>query len=774
MLVLGWRLISFGGSWYYAIVGAILTAAAIEILRERRDGYWLYLLGFSLTLVWSIWEAGFNTIALLPRMTVFTVILVVCWICWCWIDPRLMPVLPTGTRWRRAGVDIAAVAIVAGLSALTWSLLAGQSPELADVIPATPVNPQTATGIATSNIAIADGDWPNYGRVPGGQRFSPIAQITSENIANLKRTWVFHTGVLPRPNAPSLQKFMFEATPLKVNDKLVLCTAYAQVVAVDAVTGREIWRFDPKGNTDDAVFLACRGVSYAKIAGASGMCAHRILFATVTARMYALDVDTGARCTDFGDNGEIDLTTGMGLVKPGFYYVTSPAAIIRGVAVIGGWVIDNVERGEPSGVVRAFDVKTGELAWAFDVGRLDRTTLPPAGEHYTRGTPNVWAPMSADPELGLVYLPTGNETPDFFGGGRQQASEEFASSIIAVDANTGKMRWHFQTVHHDLWDFDIPAQPVLIDLPTEDGTQATPAVVVATKRGEVFILDRRDGKPLAAIEERAVPQGATKGDFTSRTQPYPDFPALGPPVLTEATMWGATPLDQLLCRIQFRQHRYEGPFTPASEIGSIHYPGSFGVYEWGSVSVDPARHLMFANTSWVALINTLLPREVAQKTTAGDGDLGGPALGTPYVSRVTSFVSPLGIPCNQPPWGHVTAIDLATHKILWRDILGSARSQGPFGRATGFALKLGVPNMGGSVNTAGGVIFVASTADDTFRALDARTGKELWHDHLPAGGQATPMTYLGVDGKQYVVIAAGGHFGLSSSSSDSLIAYALP
>jgi quinoprotein glucose dehydrogenase len=797
LTALGLRLITLGGSWYYAIAGAVFTAAAMQILRERRIGYWLYVYAFVGTILWSFWEVGADPWGLLPRLLTFTVIQLVFWMIWRWVDNRLMPVRSRLNWWN--GIAGAMAAIVA---AVVFSLLFVRGPihsaEIADVISvgrpnSGPPNTERASGMA-------DGDWPNYGRGPGGERFSPLSDITPENVKGLKRAWVYHTGAL----GPT-----FEGTPLIVRGKLVVCISNAQVVALDPVTGKESWRFNPAADLSHGASLACRGVAYDKTRKPAGPCVHRILFATVTARMYALDLETGERCTDFGTNGEIDLTAGMGLVKPGFYYVTSPPAIVRGKAVVGGLVWDNVERGEPSGVVRAFDTTTGVLSWAFDVGRLDRTTLPPPGEHYTRGTPNVWAPISADPQLGLVYLPTGNETPDFFGGDRQEASEKFASSIIAVDVETGRLRWHFQTVHHDIWDMDIPAQPVLIDIPETPGAKPTPAVLVATKPGDLFLFDRRDGRPLTHIEERPAPQGAVAGDFTSGTQPYSDLPSLAPPRLTEAKMWGVTPLDQLECRIAFRRHRYDGMFTPPSIEGSIVYPSSLGVFEWGSISTNPARGMLFANTSWMPLINTLIPRAPPVPAVPGTSiqsildnflkalaepshrferwvlrllgvniappqpNYGGPMLGTPYASLEFPFSSSPGIPCHQPPWGHMSAIDLISREIVWRNPLGGIRL-GLFGTPLGIHLKIGLPNLGGSVVTAGGVVFVAASMDRTFRALDAATGEELWRDYLPAGGNATPTIYRGANGKQYVVLAAGGHYLLEPIVGDSLIAYTLP
>ena len=761
MMVLGVRLIQLGGSWYYTIAGTAFVAAAVQLLRERRSGYWIYVLAFAGTIIWSFWESGAYPWALIPRLLTFTVILGVCWATWRWIDPRLLPRATRGGRAHTLAVSIAALTAVATLSV---ALLHGatRTDRLADRVLGGA--PRAFAHQVTGASDIADGEWAHYGRTLAGQRYSPLADITPANVQRLHRVWTYHTGATQGPTEGEPRRFAFEATPLAVGGRLYFCTPHAEAISIDATTGHEVWRFDPKGDVSQVPFMGCRGVSYHANPQATGQCDRRILFATLTARLYALDADTGHRCSGFGANGEVDLTTGMGVVDPGVYYVTSPPAVVGEVAVLGGWVFDNLSRGEPSGVVRAFDVTTGALVWAFDMGHLDRNSLPPDGDSYTHGTPNVWAPISADPELGLVYLPTGNETPDFFGGGRQKESELYASSLLAVDARTGALRWHFQTVHHDLWDLDVPAQPVLVDVPVKAGAAPTPAVLVATKTGQLFMLDRRDGRPLAAVDERPAPQIAAPGDFLSPTQPYSAFPSLGPPGLTEADMWGAFPVDQLQCRILFYRYRHDGLFTPPSINGSIFYPSSFGVYEWGGISVDPKHDVMYANTTWLPIVNRLIPRAEAPKTRP-IGDLGGPALGTPYASAARAFVSSLGFPCNQPPWGHLTAIDLVSRRVVWREPLGTA--------IPGFPVTLGLPNMGGSVVTAGGLVFIGASADRTFRAFDAATGKQLWRDVLPANANATPIIYRGADGRQYVAVAAGGHGGMGPTG-DAVVAYALP
>jgi len=772
----GVTLVRLGGSSYYLIVGIGLIASGIQLMRQHASGVWLYALVVAGTLIWSLAESGLSIWGLLPRLATFVGLGAAFAAALGWTRPQLAG---PGLRWGGPIVVAAPVAIAfLLLTGTAISELNAESPRVAGRATVAASGPEAGT--AAASMSPTDGDWPHWGRTVGGLRYSPLAQITTENVKRLEVAWVFHTGATVRGSeAGPDREFNFEATPLKVRDKLFLCTPHAEVIAIEPETGKGVWRFDPRANVEADPMLACRGVSYYERPGATGMCAHRILTATLHARLYAVDADTGERCVDFGNNGEVDLTEGMGLVKPGYYYITSPPAIVRGKAVVGGLVRDNVERGEPSGVVRAFDAVTGKLSWAFDVGRPDRIGLPPAGESYTRRTPNVWSVMSADEALGLVYLPMGNETPDFFGGGRLESSEKYASAIVAVDADTGHVRWSFQTVHHDLWDFDLPAQPVLADVPEQPGAAPTPVVIVATKQGLLFILDRRDGRPITPIEERPVPQGASDGDWTSKTQPFQTgIPFFGPPDLTEVSMWGMTPLDQLWCRIQFKSLRYDGLFTPPSTRGSISYPGSAGAFEWGSVSIDPTRMRLIANTSWLPMRVRLVPRQKTEEELSRDGDtqffFGGWATGTPYLEFVTPFVSPAFMPCQAPPYGHITAFDLSTRQIAWRHTLGTSRNQGPFGIPTRLPIPSGVPNMGGSVTTAGGLVFIAATADSTFRAFDIETGAELWHDDLPQDGIAGPMSYTGRDGRQYVVIAAGGHGGLTAHPGDAVVAYALP
>ncbi len=440
--------------------------------------------------------------------------------------------------------------------------------------------PAAGAAPAPQNYAgVADGDWGAYGRSNYGDRWSPLADITPDNVGKLDVAWHYHTGDLPQPGDPG--ETTFELTPLKIADRVYICTPHDYAIALDAETGREIWRYDPKITVQPNLqHLTCRGVSYHTAANggeaaASGECPERIFLPTADARLIALDAKTGQPCPGFGNGGAVDLWQGMPDPKAhaGMYYSTSPPVVTKRLVIIAGEVTDNFSTDEPSGVIRAYDVTTGKLVWNFDAGRPDVTTPIGPGESYTRNSPNSWIVSSADEALGMVYVPLGNPTPDQFGGNRTPEMERFSSSIVALDIETGALKWVYQTVHHDLWDMDVPAQPSLVDLDTANGK--VPALVQPTKRGDIYVLDRRTGQPIVPAPEKPVPGGAAAGDRSSPTQPFSDLTFLTPP-LKEADMWGATLFDQLACRIMFKGLRYEGIFTPPSTQGSLVYPATSG------------------------------------------------------------------------------------------------------------------------------------------------------------------------------------------------------
>lgn len=594
--------------------------------------------------------------------------------------------------------------------------------------------------------------------------------------------WIAHTGDIPQSNGSGAED---QNTPLQIGNTLYVCTAYGKVLSLEADTGKELWSYDPKASAPN--WQRCRGLGYydnaaqpasspvvAASASAPAMCERRLFLPTIDARLIAIDADTGKPCADFGDNGTVDLKAGMGEVKPGYYQQTSTPLVAGNLVVVGGRVADNFSTGEPPGVVRAYDVHTGELAWAWDPGNPAITKLPPAGETYTRGTPNVWSAMSYDAKLNLIYLPTGNATPDFFGGERTELDDKYSSSIVAVDATSGKVRWHFQTTHHDLWDFDLPSQPLLYDLPDGKGG-TTPVLVQTSKQGMIFMLNRENGQPVAKVEEREVPQGNVPGERYSKTQPFSvGMPNIGNETLTESDMWGATPLDQLLCRIEFKGMRHQGVYTPPGIDRALQYPGSLGGMNWGSVSVDPNNAIMFVNDMRLGLANSMVPRSKVP-TGASGIEMGlVPMDGTPFGAIRERFLSPLGIPCQKPPFGTMSAVDLKSGKLVWQVPVGTVQDTGPLGIKMRMPMEVGMPTLGASLSTQSGLLFFAGTQDFYLRAFDTATGKEIWKERLPVGSQSGPMTFVSPkNGKQYIIISAGGAR-QAAERGDYVIAYALP
>lgn len=764
----GW-LIGLSGSTYYLLCGAATAASGILIWRRDRRGSWLYGAMLAATLGWALWESGLDLWALAPRL-IGPGVIGLCLL----VPPVQKPFGPHPLSLRQRQLTGIAVATLPIL--LVFAAVAPWSSPL-------PV-PASAVALADPSAAgVPADDWPVWGRTAAGTRFSPLAGITPTNVGALQPAWTLHTGM-----APAGLTATFEATPLKIGDSLYLCTATNTLLALDPDSGKVRWSYDPHTDTRGLLVATCRGVAYYRdpAAAPDAECAARILTATVDARLIAVDAATGRPCSGFGTNGIVDLKTSMGPMIPGYYLVTSAPTIVRGRIVIGGWVTDNQMIGEPSGVIRAFDARTGRLSWAWDVARPDRTGEPPSGERYTPGTPNSWAMASADEALGLVYLPMGNATPDYWGGRRTPAMESVSSSIVALDAETGRQRWVFQTVHHDLWDYDVPAQPTLVDIHRADGT-TVPALIQPTKRGQTFVLDRRTGRPIVPVTERPVPGPPAPGDRLSPTQPYSAMPTLNGPPLTEAMMWGMSPIDQLWCRIRYRQARYLGDFTPPTTKNYIVYPGSSGGSSWGGITLDLRRGLMLINVNRFAQYGHLIPRAEANREgihvfrgvdpngPKGEQALGWPQMGTPYALGLKPFLSPLGVPCQQPPYGMIGGMSPDGAAVAWNRPFGTAQDSGPFGWSTHLPLSLGTPNLGGAAVTASGLAFIGATQERALRAYDTANGRILWQARLPSGGNASPMTYRSAKtGRQYVVIAAGGNVQLGGPPGDWLIAYALP
>jgi len=781
LLAGGIWLITLGGSPYYAIAGIGLLVSGWFLIKGKLLGAVAYIVTYLITLFWALWEAGFDGWAQVPRLVGPTVLLVLV----LFTLPVLRRTDPDGPRtWgglRRAGAATAMIAIV---GALAIPILPRATSAQQDV-PQTPPAAAASTPTPAAPGTAADEDWPSYGGAQGATRYSSLAEITPANVSSLKRVWTYRTGDLPDESEKG--KFSPETTPIKVGDSLYLCSAMNIIISVQAASGREQWRFDPHVGSDHIPYGAsCRGVAYYENpqASAGSKCATRIIEGTLDGRLIAVDAQDGKPCADFGENGQVDLLTGIGDTVPGWYSVTAPPAIVRNVVVTGAQVQDGQSEDAPSGVIRGYDAVTGQLLWAWDMGRPGVTSAPPAGETYTRGTPNMWTAGVGDDALGLVYLPLGNSSVDYYGGNRKDYENEFSSSLVALDVTTGRPAWHFQTVHYDLWDYDLGSQPSLFDFPTDNGT--VPALVLPSKQGQIYILDRRTGEPLTPVEERAVAHGGVEPERLSATQPFSGYNSLVMPNLKESDMWGATLIDQLWCRIQFRQAYYEGPYTPpTADKPFIEYPGYNGGSDWGSVAVDEADGIIVANYNDMPNYDQMIPREEADKRgwrpidalggpTTGEGE-GAVQAGAPYATEINAGwrVPFTGMLCKEPPYGGIRAIDLKTGKTLWDRPLGQALRNGPFGIPSMLPITIGTPNNGGPLITAGGLVFIAAATDNLIRAIDIKTGKTVWTDQLPAGGQATPMTFE-IKGQQVIAMFAGGHHFMQTPIGDYLVAYALP
>lgn len=701
-------------------------------------GALLFALVFLISVIWAIWDAGLEFWPLVSRLYMLAVMGLVI----AFIYPAM--VRRTGELPGRGAVVVPVIMLV-GVAATFAAMFIPMNSQLAA---RDPVRTPLPDGVEQT-------DWMHWGNTTHGDRFAALDQITPENIDQLEVAWTFRTGELPESTGAGAED---QNTPLQVGDTLYYCNAYGKIFALDVDSGEQRWMFDPEGHAP--VWQRCRGLGYFAEQGTSPIvagdaagspaasCQRRLFLPTGDARLLAINAETGELCADFGDNGTVDLKVDMGEVKDGFYQQTSTPLVAGELVVVGGRVADNFYVGEPPGVVRAFDVRSGDLIWAWDPGNPETTRRPPAGQTYTLGTPNVWSAMSYDAELGLIYLPTGNTTPDFWAGQRTELDDLYSSSLVAVEAQTGRVRWHYQMTHHDIWDFDLPAQPLLYDIPDGQGG-SVPAVAQVTKQGEIFLLNRVTGEPIAEVEQRPVPAGNLEGERYAPTQPFSvGMPSIGNETLVESDMWGATLLDQLVCRIQFAGMRHEGVYTPPGLDRALQYPGSLGGMNWGSVSVDPTTSYMFVNDMRLGLANYMLPREDIPADASGIEMGIVPMEGTPYGAMRERFLSPLGIPCQKPPFGTMSAIDLKTRELVWQVPVGTVRDTG--------------------------LLFFAGTQDYYLRAFDSYTGREIWKSRLPVGSQAGPMTYVSPhSGKQYIVITAGGAR-VSPDRGDYVIAYALP
>ena len=799
LIIYGIILISLGGSWYYAIAGlALLGVVALLLMRNGLAGL-LYALIVAGTVVWSIPEAGLDLLALLPRLMA-------------WIVVGLWFLMP----WYRAAMKRKGHGeLVAGASMVGVLLLAVSAFQKGEVI--------EADRVIAAEEATRD-DWVRYGNADEGTRFSTLTQITPENVSELEEVWRARTGV----------PWEIKATPIQIGDSLYTCASGNIMLSVNAATGEENWKYNP-GNTttgstwDDLGSIGnrfsrgCRGVAYYEASDDyTGICKTRIFTGTSDARLIAVNAETGEPCADFGENGEVDLRAGLGPHGPGDYFHTSVPLVAGDNIVLGGWVSDNQELGNPSGVLRAWSAIDGSFSWAFDVGRPGDPGFPEEGETFTRGTPNVWSITSYDPELDMVYAPTGNASPDYYGAKRRDFDEEINAAVVALNGSTGELQWVFRTVYHDIWDYDVPSQPTLVDI-TKDG-ERIPALAQGTKQGELFLLDRRTGEPIwpettcmdgsaaTPMGECPVPQGASGNDWTSPVQPFSALPRFNVP-RWEEDMWGMTPLDQLYCRIEFRKMRYEGHYTPPmpgsgragaepTTGGTFQYPGNQGGYNWTSSSVDAENGIMvvqpmllgnriyqMTEAERMAMFGVRLSDEegASRRAVVPDRpDLTGQGqweADEPRYALTSRFMSYWKIPftdiasetpCFEPPYGRLAAIDLNSNRLLWSRPIGKMTEIGPFGIKPGLPFEVGTPVYGGTATTRSGVIFQVGTFDSLLRAIDLSNGETLWEQKLPRSANATPITYM-IDGRQYVVVSVPDdpEEGEPEVGSE-LIAYALP
>src|SRR5580658_177994 len=640
---------------------------------------------------------------------------------------------------------------------------------------------QIASAQSANPAGATKNDWAYYGHDAGGTRYSPLTQINRENVAMLQVAWTFHTGDISdgsgRPKRSGL-----ETTPILVDGVLYLTSPFNRVFAVNPETGKQLWVYDPMidvaGSYGDG--LINRGVAtWLDPTRARGKrCRRRIFEATLDARLIALDSAAGDPCMDFGNRGQISLRD-VARYIPGEYHMTSPPAVIDDMVVVGSAIDDNARVDMPSGVVRAFDARTGALRWKWeplppnnaDSAKPSASANANATKVWRTGAANAWSIMVVDPERDLIFVPTGSASPDYYGGMRV-GDNKWANSIVALRAKSGELAWGFQLVHHDLWDYDTAAPPLLATL-QHDG-KTVPVVIQGNKTGFLYVLNRDTGVPVFPVEERPVPQSDVPGEVTSLTQPFPLAPpALVPQKLSPDDAWGITPEDRDFCRERIKNLRNDGLFTPPSLQGTLSVPGNVGGMNWSGYAYDPQHTLLVVNTNNLPARMGLIPRdkywdEVDKNTEDADytEQSGGPygLFRTFIVAKAHHF------PCIPPPWGTLTAVDMTAGTIRWQVPLGSLAPGNP-------AIPLGAPSLGGPIVTAGGLIFIAGTIiDPALRAFDVETGKELWKAQLPTPGGATPMTYQTKNtGKQFVVIAAGGHKGTTEEpQNDSIVAFTLP
>ena len=764
MLYMGGKLLLLGGSPFYAVMAVGLLIIAVTLAMNKKIALTACAVLLWITLFWIIYEVGFDKWQWIPRGDILGLIGV--WLAMPWVVRPL-----TGRKFHPflGSTLIIIVAVVIGL--MFYDPL--------------PQDGNITNARQPSNSAVAHTDWVAYGGTNNGLRFSALNQINKQNVKDLEVAWTYHTGDLRKSDDAT--EYTFEATPLKANNTLYFCTPHNEVHALVPETGKLKWKYVPQ---QDRSYLqqhqTCRGVSYyeASVAqpqdNAPAICRKRIFNATTDAKLIALDADTGKRCADFGQDGIVDLRANMGEIRPHALMQTAAPLVAGNLVIVGGSVMDNgFDKGNPSGVIRAYDAQSGRLVWNFDPANPEQTQPIAANQNYPYDTPVAWGTLSADLHNGLVYVPFGNASPDELGIERDANSntEKFRDALVALDLKTGAFKWRFQSSNHDLWDRDNPSQPSLLDIDYQGNKQ--PVVVLPTKTGNLFVLNRLTGAPVYPIKQVPVSTNGIAGEKFAATQPVSSLNFLPEP-LSEKSMWGITPFDQMACRIDFKSLRYDGnPWTPSTEQGSIVFPGNIGVFNWGSVAIDPERQILVASPVRLAYKYTLIKRTPETATKRMFTQDGQPYWNEnfhgDYAIHIQQLASDLGIPCIAPPWGRMVGVDLKTGKTEWLRRVGTTKNLStsflPGRFPIGF--PMGMVAHGGPLVTAGDVVFHGATADNFFRAYDINSGKLLWQTELSAGAQATPSTWQGSDGKQYVVIAAGGHGSLGTKQGDSVVAFRL-
>ncbi|UVL59702.1 glucose/quinate/shikimate family membrane-bound PQQ-dependent dehydrogenase [Pseudomonas sp. B21-032] len=773
----GVKLVSLGGSWYFLLGGLLMALSGLLIARRKLAGAWLFAAFVLGTAIWAVADVGLVFWPLFSRLFMFAAMGLAVTLVYPLLK-RAAGATPGRGAYGLAAVLAIALAVAAGNMFVAHPSVAptGDGPGLTAVDPAN-----------------AQKDWAHYGNSEGGSRFAALDQINRSNVDKLKVAWTYHTGDVAISDGNGAED---QLTPLQVGNKVFICTPHNNLIALDADTGKELWK-NPI-NAKSAVWQRCRGMAYfdasapiaqptqpnstpiiAASVPAGANCQRRLLTNTIDARLIAVDADTGEFCQGFGNNGQVDLKAGLGNVPDAFYQLSSAPLMAGTTVVVGGRVADNVQTDMPGGVIRGFDVISGQMRWAFDPGNPQDRNAPTGDNTYVRSTPNSWAPMSYDPAMNTLFLPMGSSSTDIYGVERTELNHKYGASVLALDATSGEEKWVYQTVHNDLWDFDLPMQPSLIDFTKADG-QSVPALVIGTKAGQIYVLDRASGKPLTEVVETPVKPGNIPGEPYSPTQPKSvGMPQIGAQQLTESDMWGATPYDQLLCRIDFKKMRYDGLYTAPGTDLSLSFPGSLGGMNWGSISTDPVHGFIFVNDMrlglWIQMIPSQNKGQAASGGEALNTGMGAvPLKGTPYAVNKNRFLSVAGIPCQAPPFGTLTAIDMKTRKVAWQVPVGTVEDTGPLGIRMHLPIKVGLPTLGGTLSTQGGLVFIAGTQDFYLRAFNSANGEEVWKARLPVGSQGGPMTYVSPKtGKQYVVITAGGAR-QSTDRGDYVMAYALP